>query len=191
MVRNRFCSILLAALVCLTGPSAFAQRITGDISGNVTDSSGAVVANVTVTVRNLGTGVERTANTNASGNYRIAELPIGDYKVSASAPGFKTSARQATVSAGALTASDFALEIGQRTETVEVEGTAPLVELSSNNNNYVDNAKIESRSPERTRLQLSAGYYTRRAARPRRRISRDQHQRRPHDLEQLLHRRAV
>ena len=144
MVRIRFSSVLLGAVLFLTGLSAFAQRITGDISGNVTDSSGAVVANVTVTVRNTGTGVERTASTNASGNYRIAELPIGDYKVTASAPGFKTSAREATVSAGALTASDFALEIGQRTETVEVEGAAPLVELSSNNNNYVDAAKIES-----------------------------------------------
>lgn len=144
MVRIRFSRVLLSAVVFLVGLSAFAQKITGDISGNVTDSSGAVVANVSVTVRNSGTGVSRTANTNASGNYHIPELPIGDYKVSATAPGFKTSARDASVSAGAVTASDFTLEVGQRTETVEVEGAAPLVELSPNNNNYVDAAKIAS-----------------------------------------------
>ena len=99
MVRIRFSRVLLSAVVFLVGLSAFAQKITGDISGNVTDSSGAVVAIVSVTVRNSGTGVSRTANTNASGNYHIPELPIGDYKVTATAPGFKTSARDASVSA--------------------------------------------------------------------------------------------
>ena len=45
---------------------------------------------------------------------------------------------------GGVTHADFALQVGHRTETVEVEGAAPLVELSPNNNNYVDQAKIES-----------------------------------------------
>ena len=46
--------------------------------------------------------------------------------------------------AGAVIQASFKLTIGQRTETVEVEGSAPLVELSPNNNNYVDNEKIEN-----------------------------------------------
>lgn len=146
MLGDSFRKTLLSivGVVLTVSLSAFAQKITGDISGTVTDASGAVLANVTVTAQNKGTGVSRTAETSASGSYRIPELPPGDYKVTASAGGFKTSTRDASVSVGAVTPSDFALQIGQRNEIVEVQGAAPLVELSANNNNYVDSAKIES-----------------------------------------------
>ncbi len=137
-------ALCLAVLLSVFSISALAQRITGDISGSITDSSGAVVPGVTVTAQNTGTGVTRTATTTASGNYTIADLPIGTYKMSATAQGFKTIVRDASVSSGAVTQADFRLQIGQRTETVEVEGAAPLVELSPNNNNYVDEAKIET-----------------------------------------------
>src|SRR5579862_692430 len=126
------------------GSPVFAQKITGDISGVVTDSSGAVVPNVAVTAENLGTKLTRTANTNESGSYRINDLAIGTYRVAVSLSGFKTTQRNVDVSAGSLTTSNFSLQVGQRSETIEVEGTAPLVESSPNNNNYVDNAKIES-----------------------------------------------
>ena len=140
---SRLCCGVLASLL-LFAVSSLAQKITGDIEGNVTDSSGAVVPGVTITVQNAAIGLTRTATTSNSGNYRVTDLPIGTYKISATAPGFKTVASSADVKAGALTHADFALQVGQRTETVEVEGSAPLVELSPNENNYVDSAKIES-----------------------------------------------
>ena len=87
---------------------------------------------------------ERTATTSNSGSYRIPELPIGEYKVTATSQGFKTVVRTAQVATGAVTHADFALQVGQRTETVEVEGTAPLIDLSSNNNNYVDSQKSKT-----------------------------------------------
>jgi hypothetical protein len=121
-----------------------AQKITGDIEGNITDSSGAVVPKATVTAQNVDTGLVRTATTSSSGNYRITDLSIGNYKITAEAPGFKTVVRTGDIRAGALTHADFALSVGQRTETVEVEGAAPLVELSPNENNYIDAAKIAS-----------------------------------------------
>jgi hypothetical protein len=130
---------------CLLASTAlFAQKITGDIEGNVTDSSGAVVPGATVTALNGDTGQSRTATSNGSGNYRINELAIGTYKISVSAAGFKNVTSTAEVKAGALTHADFALPVGQRTETVEVEGSAPLVDLSPNNNSYIDNTKIEN-----------------------------------------------
>ncbi len=52
------------------------------------------------------------------------------YKVSVAAPGFKTTERKVQVSAGGLTHADYVMQVGQRTETVTVEGAAPLVELS-------------------------------------------------------------
>src|SRR5262244_409140 len=132
----------VALLLCVF--PLFAQKITGDISGNVTDSSGAVVPNASVTAENLGTNEKRTINTTESGGYRIPDLAIGQYKVTVAAQGFKTSVQNVQVLSGALIHADFKLQIGQRTETVEVQGSAPLVDLSPNNNNYVDNAKIEN-----------------------------------------------
>ncbi|MBZ5704205.1 MAG: TonB-dependent receptor [Acidobacteriia bacterium] len=100
--------------------------------------------NIAVTAVNTGTGLSRTTVTSGAGSYRIPELPIGTYKVTASAPGFKTIVQTVEVLAGGLMHADFKLQVGERTETVEVEGSAPLVELSPNENNYVDNLKIEN-----------------------------------------------
>ena len=146
LVSSRLAFFLscLACLGLLLTVPAFAQKITGDIEGNITDSSGAVVPNVTVTVENAAIGLVRTTTSSNSGNYRVNDLPIGTYRVTASAAGFKNAATQAEVKAGALMHADFEMQVGQRTETVEVEGSAPLVDLTPNNNNYVDNAKIEN-----------------------------------------------
>ncbi|HZQ22909.1 MAG TPA: TonB-dependent receptor [Terriglobales bacterium] len=131
-------------LLLLLAVPAFGQKITGDISGDVTDSSGAVLPNVNVTVANVDTGVSRSVTTNATGNYRVPELPVGSYKVTAAAPGFKTLVQNASVVAGGVIHADFKLPVGERTEEVEIQGEAPLVDLSPNNNNYVDSQKIES-----------------------------------------------
>src|SRR5713226_4712706 len=130
-------------LVCLSLPS-FAQTITGTISGDVTDTSGAVVAGATITVENLGTSEKRTATTTSTGSFRVPDLAIGRYEVTASAEGFKTLVQTAEVLTGAVTRAEFKLPVGQRTETVEVQGSAPLIDLSPNNNNYVDSEKIEN-----------------------------------------------
>ena len=130
-------------VVCLSF-SSFAQTITGTISGDITDTTGAVVAGATITVESLGTSEKRTATTTNTGSFRVPDLAIGKYKVTASAPGFKTLVQTAEVLAGAVTRAEFKLQVGERTETVEVEGSAPLVDLSPNNNNYVDSQKIEN-----------------------------------------------
>jgi hypothetical protein len=143
MRKVRGISIFVACtLILLCALSSSAQKISGDISGDVTDKSGGVIAGATVTVENTGTGFTRTTTTNASGNFRIPELPIGTYRVTVSMEGFKTTVSNVVVSAAAVTEATYALEVGQRAETVMVEGSAPLVELSSNNNNYVDAEKI-------------------------------------------------
>lgn len=134
-------ALLLLVLLSQLMP---AQTITGTISGDVTDTSGAVVPGATVTVENLGTSEKRTATTTASGSYRIPDLAIGKYKVTAAAEGFKTLVQMAEVLTGAVTRSECKLRVGQRTEIVEVEGSAPLIDLSPNNNNYVDSEKIEN-----------------------------------------------
>jgi hypothetical protein len=120
-----------------------AQTITGTIAGGITDSSGAVVPNVNIKLENTATGLSRSATTSSSGGYRITELPIGTYKLTVAAPGFKTLVSTVDVSAGGVTNADFKLVVGQRTETVEVEATAPLVEFSDKLNSYVDEERIK------------------------------------------------
>src|SRR5207245_2889059 len=138
-----YCPCLIALLL-LSAVSLPAQKITGDISGDVTDSSGAAILNVVVTAVNVSTGLTRTTTTSGAGAYTLTELPIGTYKLTAASEGFKTIVRNAVVSTGAVTRSDFALQIGQRSETVMVEGAAPLMDLSPNDNNFVDSLKIET-----------------------------------------------
>jgi hypothetical protein len=132
MLRNRgVCGgwflLLSFFLLCLP---AGAQKITGDISGTVQDSTGAVVKGDKITAVNTGTGETRAAETSDAGFYRIVELPPGKYKVSVTTKGFKTSERLADVAIALVTQSDFKLEPGQVSETVQVEGVAPLVETT-------------------------------------------------------------
>src|SRR4029077_1990894 len=109
----------------LLAVSAFAQKITGDISGTVTDPTGAAVPNAVVNVQNLGNGEKATATTNEAGFYRIVNLPPGQYRMTIDVQGFKTMERQATVSLALVTEANFTLQVGTRGETVEVQGVAP------------------------------------------------------------------
>ena len=79
---------LLAAMLLLS--SAFAQTVTGSITGVVTDQSGAVILGANVTAENSATSVKTSAKTNASGVYTIRFLPIGTYTVTVEANGFST-----------------------------------------------------------------------------------------------------
>src|SRR6267142_1321743 len=133
---------LIFLLLCAASLSA--QRTTGDVSGDVTDASGAAIPNVVVTALNNATGLTRNATTSSSGAYTLTELPIGTYKLTVSSQGFKTIVRSAIVSTGAVTRADFALQIGQVSETITVEGSAPLMDTSPNENNFVDGLKIET-----------------------------------------------
>ena len=142
----RFCRFF-PALVCLlffTTAYSFAQTITGGISGDVTDSSGAGIPNVTVTAVSVETGQTHTAATANNGTFTFTELAIGNYKITVSADGFKTVVTNATVATGAVTRADVLLQIGQRNETITVEGSAPLLDLTPYDNNFVDNLKIET-----------------------------------------------
>jgi len=147
MMRNRGLAVmcvLFLAFQLLTGRTLWAQTTTGDISGDVTDSTGALLPNVGVTAINTETNFSRSATTSNTGNFRITQLPIGPYKVSVTAQGFKTAVQNVEVRSGAVVPANFKLSLGQRAETVEVEGTTPLVETSPYENNYVDSLKIES-----------------------------------------------
>lgn len=119
-----------------------AQIITGEITGTVTDQSGAIVAGATVSAVCPDTKFARNLTTGASGEYRLSDMPPCVYKVSVTSQGFKTTVREVTVTVGQLTKSDFQLTVGERSDTVTVEAAAPLVEFSQGVNNEVDTKSI-------------------------------------------------
>ncbi len=113
-------------LACI--PAALAQTVTGSITGEVTDSSGAIIPGAHVVARNLDTGVETSTTTNAAGVYRIQFLPIGHYQVTVQSSGFDT----ATVEPFSLEVLQTAtfnmqLHVGSAATTVNVSAAAPIL----------------------------------------------------------------
>ncbi|MGH9501908.1 MAG: carboxypeptidase regulatory-like domain-containing protein [Terriglobales bacterium] len=107
---------------------ATAQVQNGQFSGSVTDPSGAAIAGATVTVTNLGTSLSVATKTNETGLYTVKELPIGTYKISVEAKGFKTTSNSGvSLNAGTIARVDFKLELGQTREVIEVSGEAAAV----------------------------------------------------------------
>jgi len=132
MAVNRVlrCTSLLLLTAVFTTLPLLAQRITGDISGTVLDSTGAAVKDAKVTAINVATGETRSGVTSDAGFYRILELPPGNYEVDVTVPGFKRESRTAEVAIASVTQSDFHLLPGQVSEMVEVQAAAPLVETT-------------------------------------------------------------
>jgi outer membrane receptor protein involved in Fe transport len=110
-----------------------AQDATGKITGVVTDQSGAVVANASVTVTNLATNFHKETQTDSSGSYQVLLLPIGKYKVTASAPGFEkvTMVPQNALEINQSMRVDIQLPVGKLTDTVVVESTGSQVETEN------------------------------------------------------------
>ena len=125
-----FCS-LLGIVLCLSLPLA-AQVVTGSISGTVTDPSGAVVSEATVTLTNQGTGAVQKAASSATGAFRFTLLPVGHYDMVVSKQGFRNlKVTGAAVDANTENAlGSLKLLVGETSESVEVTAAPPLVEAA-------------------------------------------------------------
>ena len=129
-------SVLLITLLCWAVPS-FAQGARGSITGQITDTSGAVIPNVEVTATQLTTNTVSRAVTSSTGVYHIEYLQAGDYKVSAGLQGFKTAVMEPVVVAVASVVTvDLRLELGATNESVTVSAVATRLESSSSELGY-------------------------------------------------------
>ena len=108
----------------------FAQTL-GTITGEVKDSSGAVVPGVTVTVTNKATNAVRTSSSNEVGLFDFPALPPGMYTVKSELDGFKTATRDVELQVQQTVRVNFALELGTLSEMATVTGVSPLVETSN------------------------------------------------------------
>jgi hypothetical protein len=123
---------LLFALLVGFAANSYGQLDRATILGTVTDSTGGVVANATVKITNLGTAAELTLTTDAIGNYVAPVLPVGNYQVTANAPGFKTSVQDnITLRVNDRTRIDLVLNTGDVSERITVEAQAPVVDSAS------------------------------------------------------------
>jgi outer membrane receptor protein involved in Fe transport len=130
MRRLQFC-LAVFALLALTC-SGFAQVQNGQFTGTVTDQTGAAIPNVKITVTNLATNLSFSTTTSSAGTYTATQLPIGNYKLTAEAKGFKTfSNSSVTLNAGSITHVDFKMTLGEAREVVEVTGAASAVDTES------------------------------------------------------------
>src|SRR5437868_4756982 len=126
MKKLHFCLVLFSLLVLAMGVCAQVQN--GQFTGTVTDPYGAAIPNAKVTVTNVGTNLSVTTTTNQSGLFVARELPIGNYKISVEAPGFRSSTTSnLTLSAGTIEHVDVKMQLGQAKEVVEVTGAAAAV----------------------------------------------------------------
>jgi hypothetical protein len=109
------------AIFVLFSTSLIAQVNTASLSGLVTDSSGAAVQHVTVTVTNSDTGYVRTVTTDNAGYYSFQNLPIGQYTARVVASGFSTDQENVTLNVAEKGRRDFSLQVGSEQQTVEVQ----------------------------------------------------------------------
>ena len=134
--RSRPIQLGLLLVILLGGllgqQTLFAQTTTGTILGVVNDSTGAVLPGASIQIRNTGTGVVSNTTTDAQGRFSVPDLQVGSYQITATHMGFQTSVRQGvTLTVGGQAVVDFALQVGETTQTITVQGEATQVETTS------------------------------------------------------------
>ncbi len=144
--------VAFAVVLGLTAQQVYAQG-NATLTGAVTDPNGAVVAGATVKATNIATNTVTDTQTTDAGLYRFPTLPVGIYKVSAEAAGFKSAAvENVTLTVGQTVTQDIKLEVGVATETVTVQaGGEQLAQPNESsvsallNRNVWENFPLENR----------------------------------------------
>ena len=127
---SRWLAVLSLCLFCSTLASA--QSTGGRILGRVADPTGAVLANVKVTLTHESTGTSSTTNTNDNGDYSFPQVSVGVYRMEFDLAGFKKNLQKSVnVDLNQVVTINSVLQIGEAKETVEVTSEAPLVDTTS------------------------------------------------------------
>ena len=133
-VKNRGLALSLAVLAFTTVLTAVAlgQAISGDIVGTVLDATKAAVSNATITAQNIETGVKTRTTSNASGDYRLNDLPVGTYSITASASGFGTTQLQdVSVKLNQTITANITLEVGVASTTIDVVAAGVSIDTTT------------------------------------------------------------
>ena len=122
----------LSGLLFLSASLLVAQQDRGTFTGTVTDPTGSVVPNVTITIQNVETNATYESRTNEVGQYTVPNLPVGRYRIMFEAPGFKRFVRDGlALSTAQVVRIDVRLELGPTVESVEVTAPVPLLQTET------------------------------------------------------------
>lgn len=131
-IRARLLAAFLVVLVCCFPSLIHAQANRASITGTVTDASGAVMADVLVTARNLDTNVDSTSTTNNEGIYSIPNLPPGKYSLTFQKAGFKQfDEKSLTLISTQVAGINVTMQVGSTAETYVVTAEAPVLDSES------------------------------------------------------------
>jgi hypothetical protein len=121
-----------------------AQAISGDLLGVVTDSTGAVVSNAQVVATNLGTGVKATAKTNATGEYRFINLPVGHYSIEMTGNGMTGGYKDVQVQLNKQATANITANVSASTQVIEVNAESLTIDTTTPNiTNTFDNRQLQ------------------------------------------------
>ncbi len=137
-------TLLRLSLFTLATVSLSGQTSTGEITGAVTDSTGAVVVGATITITNPAINVRRQLQTNSAGIYQAPALPPGAYSIRAEMTGFKSEVKaEITLQVSQIVRIDFSMQVGNVSEVIEVTGGAPVLETDSTSvGTVIENRRI-------------------------------------------------
>ena len=122
-------SFLVSVLSLGLASAVLAQQPTADVTGLISDASGAAVQGAGIEIVNIDTGLRWETTSNETGNYVFTSLPPGNYRINIKKPGFEAAARSAfELTVGQRARMDFQLKVGNVSDTVEVTGSAPILE---------------------------------------------------------------
>jgi hypothetical protein len=132
VARASATALLLGGAFWFLSATTYGQMNTADISGTVTDPTGAVVPRATVTALQVATQQKHSATSNDSGQFLLPQLPLGEYKLTVEALGFKQAVQEGLVlHAADHLRQDFSLELGDASQSVTVEANAGLMQVES------------------------------------------------------------
>jgi hypothetical protein len=160
---SKRCALLFVLWVFSVAPLLAQTASTGALTGTITDQSGAVVPNATVTLTNVDTGQARSTTTMTDGTYKFTLLAPGNYRLRIEANGFKpVEVPSATVNVTETEVLNRALEVGGQAQTLTVEGEVQTIQTESSALGTVANARTLTEIPLNTRnytnlLAFSAG----------------------------------
>ncbi|HWZ51442.1 MAG TPA: TonB-dependent receptor [Granulicella sp.] len=144
---GHLCSTIILLGVLSVPTVGLAQTDTGRVTGTVTDATGSVLPNTTVTLVNADTGATQTMTSDAAGNFNFVAVVRGNYHVDATKSGFKTTEQAFELQVSQVQTIQFQLAVGGSNETVEVTDAAPIVDLSTSSTGTVLESKQISELP--------------------------------------------
>jgi hypothetical protein len=143
MNLRRFLAVVLATVFIAAFGLSAQTLTTGDITGTVTDATGAVVPNAPISARNVGTGAVVNTTTNSTGSFRFSLLRPGNYMIVVEMSGFAKVEQSASVDVGQATVANISLSLKKSEQTIEVTGTAPVISTNASENTTYSQMEVQ------------------------------------------------